>query len=224
LQLDLGITMLSIDFFLQNLVHIGAMLYLICFLFRNQILLRIFAALGDLTYTGYYWVAADQPLWSAMTYSMMNVVINAFMIMLILNDQRQGTLSDNDMKLYQGFNGMTPGDFRRLSKVGVWRKADETITLTREGEPVTELHYVLDGELAITKGDRAIDVPSGLFIGEIAYLRKTPASATVTVKPGTTYISWPHDVLQKVTAKHDGLRQSLTSILSNDLAAKVARA
>jgi CRP-like cAMP-binding protein len=215
--------MFSVEFFLQNLVHLGAMLYLVCFLFRNQILLRIFAALGDLTYTGYYWVATDPPLWSAMGYSVMNVVINVFMIMLILNDQRQGTLSDNDMKLYQGFGGMSPGDFRRLSKAGVWRKADETVTLTREGEVVTELHYVLDGNLEVTKSGRAIDITSGVFIGEIAYLRKTPASATVTVKPGATYISWPHDVLQKVTSKHDGLRQSLTSILSTDLAAKVAR-
>jgi hypothetical protein len=216
--------MLSGQFFLQNLVHIGAMLYLVCFLFRNQILLRVFAILGDLAYTGYYWSVADTPLWSAMAYSTMNMVINFMMIMLIFNDQRQGTMSDNDMKLYQGFGGMSPGDFRRLSKAGVWRKADETVTLTREGEVVTELHYILDGNLEVTKSGRAIDISSGVFIGEIAYLRKTPASATVTVKPGATYISWPHDVLQKVTAKHDGLRQSLTSILSTDLAAKVARA
>jgi Cyclic nucleotide-binding domain len=216
--------MFSVDFFLQNLIHLGAMLYLICFLFRNQILLRSFAILGDLAYTGYYWGVTDAPLWSAMAYSTMNMLINFSMIMLILNDQRHTTLSDNDMKLYQGFAGMTPGDFRRLSKAGVWRKADETVTLTREGEPVTELHYVLEGDLEITKSGRAIDVPSGLFIGEIAYLRKTPATATVTVKPGTTYISWPHEALHKVTAKHDGLRQSLTNLLSTDLAVKVARA
>jgi uncharacterized cupin superfamily protein len=177
--------MLSGQLFLQNLIHLGALLYLVCFLFRNQIMLRAFAILGDLAYTGYYWGVADTPLWSAMAYSTLNMLINFAMIMLIFNDQRQGTMSDNDMKLYQGFSGMTPGDFRRLSKAGIWRKADETVTLTREGEPVNELHYVLDGELEITKGGRAIDVSAGLFIGEIAYLRKTPATATVTVKSGT---------------------------------------
>jgi hypothetical protein len=215
--------MFSIEFFLQNLIHLGAMLYLVCFLFRNQILLRFFAILGDLAYTGFYWSVADTPLWSAMAYSTLNMLINFSMIMLIFNDQRHTTMSDNDMKLYQGFSGMTPGDFRRLSKAGTWRKAEDTVTLTREGETVSELHYVLDGNLEITKGGRAIDVSSGLFIGEIAYLRKTPATATVTVKPGATYISWPHQALQKVTSKHDGLRQSLTSLLSTDLAAKVAR-
>jgi hypothetical protein len=216
--------MLSGQLFLQNLIHVGAILYLVCFLFRNQVLLRFFAILGDLAYTGYYWSVADTPLWSAMAYSTMNMVINFMMIMLIFIDQRHTTMNDNDMKLYQGFSGMTPGDFRRLSRAGVWRKADETVMLTREGEPVNELHYVLDGNLEITKGGRAIDVSSGLFIGEIAYLRKTLATATVTVKPGATYISWPHAALQKVISKHDGLRQSLTSLLSTDLAAKVARA
>ncbi len=159
-----------------------------------------------------------------MTYSAVYVVINLAMVMLILNDQRHTNLSDNDMKLYQGFSGMTPGDFRRLSRSGTWHKADATVTLTREGEGVNELHYVLDGNIEITKSGRAIDVTPGLFIGEIAYLHKTPASATVTVKPGSTYISWPNDALQKVTAKHDGLRQSLSNLLSTDLAAKAARA
>jgi Cyclic nucleotide-binding domain len=215
--------MLSGQFFLQNLVHLGAVLYLICFLFRNQVMLRIFAIFADLAYTGYYWSVADTPLWSAMAYSLMNMVINFIMIMFVFNDQRQTAMSDNDMKLYQGFGGMTPGDFRRLSNAGFWRKADDTVTLTREGEAVNELYYVLDGELDITKSGRAINVTPGLFIGEIAYLRKSPASATVTVKAGTTYIFWPHGVLQKVTGKHDGLRQSLSNILSADLAVKVAR-
>jgi CRP-like cAMP-binding protein len=81
----------------------------------------------------------------------------------------------------------------------------------------------LDGALEITKSGRAIDVSPGIFIGEIAYLRNTPASATVLAKAGTTYISWPFSILQKMTLQQDSLRQSLTNLLSSDLAAKVAR-
>jgi len=208
---------------LPNLVHIGAILYLVCFLFRNQLMLRSFAILADLAYTGYYWAATDQPLYAAMAYSSLNMVINLFMISRILNDKRPSYLTDNELKLYQGFAGMSPGDFRKLSRLGVWNKADETVTLTMEGQPVGHLHYILDGEVEITKSGKPIDVSPRVFIGEIAYLRGTPASATVLAKPGTTYISWPHGALQKITAQHDGLKQSLTSLLSTDLAAKVAR-
>jgi Cyclic nucleotide-binding domain len=208
---------------MPNLIHLGAWFYLVCFLFRNQLLLRGFAILGDLAYTGYYWAATSAPLYEAMIYSTLNMIINITMIMLIFNDKRQSNLSDDELKLYQGLKGISPGDFRKLMRLGTWSKTSETITLTTEGEPVNQLHYILDGALEITKSGRAIDVLPGIFIGEIAFLRNTPASATVLAKTGTTYISWPHGVLHKITAQHSGLHQSLTNLLSSDLAAKVAR-
>ncbi len=63
---------------------------------------------------------------------------------------------------------------------------------------------------------------SGIFIGEVAYLKKTPASATVVAKAGSHYISWSHDELRKIVTRHDTLRQSLGNLLSADLALKVA--
>jgi CRP-like cAMP-binding protein len=212
-----------INALMPKLVHLGALLYLICFLFRNQLLLRTFAILGDLAYTGYYWTASDQPLYEAMSYSILNMIINFVMIMLIFNDKRHRHLSDDELKLYQDLKGISPGDFRKLMRLGTWNKASETIALTTEGQAVDQLHYILDGALEITKSGRAIDVSPGIFIGEIAYLRNTPASATVLAKAGTIYISWPFSILQKMTLQQDSLRQSLTNLLSSDLAAKVAR-
>jgi CRP-like cAMP-binding protein len=208
---------------MPKLVHLGAWLYLVCFLFRNQLLLRSFAILGDLAYTGYYWAASSTPLYEAMAYSTMNMIINITMILLIFNDKRHSNLSDNEMKLYQGFAGMSPGDFRKLTKLGTWSTAQDAVTLTTEGQPVSQLHYILDGDVEINKSGRLIASSPRIFIGEIAYLRGTSASASVVAKKGATYISWPHEALQKLTGQHDGLKQSLSNVLSSDLAAKVAR-
>ncbi len=71
-----------------GLVHVGAVLYLVCFVFRNQIWLRSFAIAGDLFYMAYYYLAAEQPLWEAILWSIPAIVINVFMIYLILNDSR----------------------------------------------------------------------------------------------------------------------------------------
>ncbi len=215
--------MFTWEFLLQNLIHIGAILYLICFLFRDQLMLRIFAVLGDLAYTAFYFVAADQPLWNAIIYSTLNVLINAIMIAMILHDRRAMALGDNDLKLYQAFTGMTPGDFRRLSKIGRWHRSTEPQVLAEEGKPLNRLFYVLEGEIEVRKGERIIPVDSGLFIGEIAFLRRVPASATVVVKPGSHYITWSHEDLDKTVSRHDGLRQSLNFLLSSDLAIKVAK-
>lgn len=216
--------MLTWEWIMQNLIHVGALLYLVCFLFRDQVLLRLFAIFGDLAYFAFYWAIADQPLWSAIAYCVLNMTINFAMILFVLNDRRESTLGDNDMKLYQGFAGMTPGDFRRLSRLGKWQRAEQPTTLTEEGKPVENLFYILDGDVEITKGGRSIPVDPGLFIGEIAYLKKVPATATVVARPGTLYMSWPHQALRQATDRHDGLRQSLAVLLSGDLANKVARA
>lgn len=204
------------------LIHIGAVCYLVCFLFRDQLWLRIFAVLGDIVYTAFYFTAADVPLWSAIIYSSLNVVINLFMIAYILNDRRMTTLADNDLRLYQKFQGMAPGDFRRLCKIGSWQKAEGDQVLTTEGSHLQQLYYIVEGEIEVKKGERIIPVKSGVFIGEVAYLKKTPASATVIAKAGSHYIAWSHDELKKIVARHESLKLSLGNLLSADLAMKVA--
>jgi Cyclic nucleotide-binding domain len=211
------------EWIVPYLIHVGALCYLVCFLFRDQLWLRIFAVLGDLIYSAFYFTAADIPLWSAITYSGLNVAINLFMMAMILHDRRMLPLDDNDLRLYQSFQGMAPGDFRRLRKIGQWHKTDSDQTLATEGEALHQLYYVVDGEVEVKKGDRIIPVQAGLFIGEIAYLKNSPASATVVAKAGAHYISWSHEELKKIVTRHDSLKQSFANLLSADMALKVAK-
>jgi hypothetical protein len=180
----------SVTWLVPYLIHLGAMCYLVCFLFREQLLLRIFAICGDVFYTAYFFVAAGEPLWSALTYSSLNIVINVIMIGMIMQDRRHTPLADNDLKLYQSFTGMSPGDFRRLSRIGQWHNSKDEQTLTEEGKQLDKLYYVLEGDIEVRKGERNIPVEAGMFVGEIAFLKRVPASATVIAKPGTHYISW----------------------------------
>jgi Popeye protein conserved region len=205
------------------LIHLGAVLYLICFLFRNQIHLRIFAMLGDVVYTAYYFGVTGHPLWEAMIWSTLNMTVNAVMIGVLLNDKRETKLGDNELKLYRNLTSLSPGEFRKLVGLGKWSVASQTETLTHEGQILDKLFYVLEGGLDIIKSGRAIQVNPGLFIGEIGYLLRKPATATVSVKPGTIYIAWPHVELSKAFEKHESLKHALGALLSSDLAEKVAR-
>lgn len=205
------------------LIHIGALVYVCCFLFRDQLYLRFFAVIGDIIYTLFYYGTVKDPFWACI-YSVINMSVNIVMMYLIVNDRRAGTLDDRDMQLYQSFAGMTPGDFRRLKALGKWQTAEADTVLTTEAEKPDHLHYIVSGDIDISKTGRKIPVEGKLFIGEIAYLKNTAASATVTARPGCTYVSWSHTDLARLTKKHDGLKQSLGSLLSADLAMKVARA
>ena len=53
----------------DNIVHIGALLYLAGFLFRNQILLRSLIIAGDIVYIAYFLLAPATPLWGAIFWS-----------------------------------------------------------------------------------------------------------------------------------------------------------
>lgn len=212
------------DTIFQNLIHVGAVFYLICFLFQNQIKLRCFAIAGDIAYSAYFYGASEQPLWSAMFWSCTYIAINIVMILLLVNDSREGKLSDNELKLYRSMSTLSPGEFRKLVALGKWHRTESDIALTKEGENISQLHYVLEGEVAIEKSGRKIEVKPEVFIGEIAYLLHKPATATVIVKSGSLYMSWTHAALENCFAKQEGLKNALSTLLSADLAMKVARA
>jgi Cyclic nucleotide-binding domain len=209
--------------FYQALIHIGAILYLVCFLFRNQILLRCFAVAGDIAYTAYYYGVSSQPLWDAMFWSSTNILVNCVMLFILYRENRQSILGDNELKLYRSLNALTPGEFRRLTSLGKWKSATEGTILTVEGQKLDRLYYILEGEVDIEKSGRKIEVKPELFIGEIAFLLQKPATATVKLKTGSLYIEWDHSVLQKAFQKQEGLKHALSALLSTDLATKVAR-
>jgi hypothetical protein len=216
-------TAMTFQDLLPHLVHVGAILYIFCFLFRDQFYLRLFAILGDLITTFYFVSLSPRPGWSIF-YGLVNVAINLVMMVIILRDRTQTKMDDRDMQLYQSFPGMTPGDFRRLKAQGKWSVAEADEVLSTEAESLNKLHFILSGQIEIKKGKRTIPIEGRHFIGEVAYLQKAPASATVTAKPGCTYITWEHENLRSLSGKHDGLKQALGNLLSADLADKIAKA
>ena len=61
-----------------------------------------------------------------------------------------------------------------------------------------------------------------MFVGEIAFVTKGPASATVTVRPGALYIKWSSADLVRAQSKNDRLRNALALIINADMAKKLA--
>jgi CRP-like cAMP-binding protein len=215
--------MLTFDMFAQNLVHVAALFTLFCYFFRNQIKLRIFAVVGDLLLSIYYYIAFPQPLWNPMVWSLLNVVINAVMIALILRDGREGGMSDDELSLFRDLDTLTPGQFRKLAKAGDWHRADHAVTLTEEGATLDHLHYVLDGKVDLKRGVKDFSIAPRLFIGELAFLRKRPATATVTVSGDAHYVSWSHADLEKLFRRDESLRTSMHLLMGRDVAEKMAK-
>lgn len=206
------------------LVHFAAIFTLICYLFRDQIKLRSFAVLGDALLSAYYYFGFPEPLWNPLVWTLANVVINVVMIIILLREHRMSLLTDNEMTLFRCLETLTPGQFRNLLKLATWHEVEEPARLTEEGAMLDRLYYVLEGKLSIEKQGRVIEREPRMFIGEIAFLRDKAASATVVTQGRSLYVSWNQEELRNLLKRNEDLKNAMSTLLSTDMADKVAMA
>jgi hypothetical protein len=208
----------------ENIVHVGAALYLAGFLFRDQLMLRGLIIAGDLVYILYFMLAPEVPLWGGVFWSAVFMIVNTWMIARIIADRTHLRLSDDDQRLFRLLDGLSPGEFRRLMKIGTWHRADGPTVLTNEGQSLGRLYYVLDGAITIDKAGHSFAIAPETFIGEVAFLTGRTASATVTVGDNATYVSWDRAALRRLQMRAPSLTIALHGVLNKDMAAKVAKA
>ena len=212
------------DFSSTYLIHVAAVVGVAALTFRNQLLLRAFLIVSTLLYISYYLVVPGTPLWGAIFWSVVTIAVNAFMMIRLIFDRTHFRMSDDELRLFASFRSLSPGEFRTLNSLAIWRTAGTQTLLTREGAPLDKLYYVIDGAIGIAKSGRTFPIAAGAFIGEIAFLRGQPATATVTLEAGARYVEWPADKLGLLLQRNPSLKTSLDVLFNADMAAKVARA
>jgi len=116
---------------------------------------------------------------------------------------------------------MSPGDFRRLTRVAQFHEVDAETVLTREGTRPTHLYFVTEGAIEIEKKGMRFSIEAPAFIGEVSLLTDTTASATARVRPGVRYVSWERGALTTLLGRRPVLRQRFDTLLNIDLARKV---
>lgn len=209
-------------FSLDILVHVGAFLFLLAYLVRDQILLRGLIILGTIFYIIYYFFM-ETPLWSALLWNSSFVVINLIMIVVIYSDRASFVMTEREKKLYQVFTTLSPGEFKKLLKIADWFDGSSEEQITTEGEIPERLYFIIDGEALITRDDKKFLVGPNVFIGELAYLIKKPATATVKLTEKVVGISWKTSSLTKLLASNPQMKIAFDGLLNQDLAAKLAK-
>ena len=203
------------------LVHIGSFLLLLAYLVRDQILLRAVIILGTIFYIVYY-ILMEAPLWSALLWNVSFVVINLIMIVVIYSDKTSFVMSEKEAKLYQVFYTLSPGEFKKLLKIADWFDGSSEEKITTEGEIPSRLYFIINGEAVIARDDKKFIVGPNVFIGELAYLTKKPATATVKLTDKVVAISWKTTSLTKLLASNPQMKIAFDGLLNQDLAAKLA--
>ncbi len=204
------------------LVHLGALLQLLGLLNRNQLCLRLLVLLGSMAYIAYYYAYPDRPLWGAIFWSSVLGAANILGIGRILWERTVWRRTGDEGHLLKVFDTLTRGQLRRLMRPARWRVAATRTLIVEEGQPVGNLYFVLDGQIEIVKAGRAFSLDPRVFIGEIAFLLNTKASASVYLQPGTRYIEWSAAELRRALARNPCLGQAMHRLFNKHLAGKVA--
>ncbi len=203
------------------LVDVAALLQAAGFLVRDQLILRLMVFSGTVLYGCYYYFAPATPLWQALGWSTVLGAANLSVIIRILIERTTFHMSAREKRLYQTFHPLSPGEFRRLLRICKWMEVTETTVLTRMDAENDRLFYVLDGSAALEKGETRFTLKPGCFIGEVSFLLKRPATATVSVGTGALVASWRHADLEEVERRYPAIRVGVREIVNVDLAAKI---
>ena len=208
--------MISLDY----LVHVGAFIFLIAYLVRDQILLRALIVIGTIFYIIYY-LLLSEPLWSALGWNSLFVLINCVMIFLIYADRAKFSMSEDEEKLFGLFNTLSPGEFRKLMKISEWVVAEEKILITKLDEVPDKLYFILEGHAEINRINKKFKVGPGVFIGELAFLTKNTATADVNLMQNSKSICWETNRLMGLLTRNPQMKIAFDALLNKDLAAKL---
>ncbi len=215
---------MSVDTLLStaSLVHVAGLFYAVALLVRDELRLRLFILTGTGFYLAYYYFHEPRPLWDAIAVSALLAACNIYILGFILFERTTLAMNDAEKRLYARFDTLNPGQFRRVMKRGRWRKAEDSVEMTRQhGKPAC-LCFLLDGSADVVKDDESFTIGGGNFIGEASFIHGGGASATVTARPGAHYVEWDAGELRKLLKRSVPIRNAILALFNANLARKLA--
>jgi len=149
------------------LVHAAALTYVIGFLVRDQLKLRLLLQLGSMFYIAYYFFEPETPLWDAIAWTVIMFTANAWTIHRIMTDRREVKFDEDDLVLFGAIPSISPGDFRRLMAKAQKDTAFVNIALTHQGRNPRNLWFMVSGSATVEKDGAQRQIEAPAFVGEV---------------------------------------------------------
>ncbi len=204
------------------LIHAANVLLLVAFAVRDVLLLRCLFVAGSFFALGFYYYQSP-PLWSAIAWTALYIVIHAYWIVRIILDRRPIVLTPDEETLYRlGFGSLDRRKFARLAGLGEWRDAEKGQQLLRAGEQLREVYALASGSVVVRMGDQFVgSVEPGQLVGTAGVLIDGVAPCDFVVEAPGRYIALPLADVQVFLDKDPELRSQIRQIISAELAEKL---
>jgi hypothetical protein len=205
------------------MIHIANVLFLLAYLVRDILWLRIITVIATAALIPYYFCCAVSPLYEPIAWNSLFIAVNLVQIVLLILEKRPVFLSEKEKLLYRTiFYSLKPREFTKLLSLAEWRKAKPGEVLLEQDEPVQALILISSGSGVVElDGRRVATVTSGQFVGEMGFLSEQVASAKVVTSAPTEYLAWPAGKLRTLLLMTPMLHVKVQGILGCDLVSKL---
>ena len=210
--------------FLLIMLNMAYLIFLIAFIARDIVWLRILTIAGNITIIPYFYFFFEEPMWINIAWIGVYTTINLFMLFLIYLESRPIILSEMEQEIYdRTFKPLKLKEFKHLIDHGSIAELQPEVGLVTRDTHLEKLMLVVEGqaEVVLKNGDE-VDIPAGGFIGEQSFITGENTSADVaTGREAAKILSWNSDSLRKYLEKKPHLKETLELILTSDVIHKL---
>ena len=196
--------------------HLAFGLIAFSFLVKDILWLRLLSVLASLFSVFYNYTIPAEPMWLAINWNIVFILVNAYHIAVIIYEKRPIKMAPKDKELYETlFKDMTPVEFLKITKIAKWKKFQCGERVIRHGTPVTDLILIYNGTVDVAvDGKMVAQLKDGQFVGEMSFLTEKPATATCIVRHDCECLVWSQPEFKDLLKRNPSLYFTIQSVLS----------
>lgn len=205
--------------------HITFTIVALSFMVKDVLWLRSLSITASCFSFIYNYFGPSEPMWVAISWNSFFVSLNLYHISKILAERKEIVLSEKEETIYQcHFKSLSKKDFYQLISHAKWIKKSQGEVLINEGQIVEQMELIYKGKVGIFLNRHRISELNPMqFVGEISFLTKKPASATVVVEDESEMIIWDQADLRNLMQKNPILMGSLQAAIGLQISQQVSR-
>ena len=199
--------------------HLAFGLIAFSFLVKDILYLRILSILASLFSVLYNFYIPVEPMWLAINWNIIFVLVNIYHIAVIIYEKRPVKMSSKEKELHETmFRGLTPVEFLKITKIAKWKKYKTPLPIITQGKKVNDLILIYNGTVDVLVNDNKVaELKDGQFVGEMSFLTEKPATATCKVEHNAECLVWPQKDFKDLLKRNPSLYFTIQSLLSEQV-------
>ena len=205
--------------------HLAFGLIAFSFLVKDIFWLRILSIAASLFSVFYNFYIPAEPMWLAINWNFIFIVVNLYHIAVILYEKREVKMDDKNQELYDTlFKEMTPVEYLKISRAAKWELVKAGQRIITQGMPVPDLYLIYNGTVdVLVDNEQIAELKDGEFVGEMSFLTEKVATATCKVKYDAQCLVWKQKEFKELLKRNPSLYFTIQSVLSSQVSDKLVK-